>query len=201
MSAVPSLPEEQSSELWNRVPQLMSDALGERDVCQNDWLPDNLTETPDCPGNGGRAWTFSTRSWAPFALAAESSSTASSAATSASARSSRRAHFAPFFPAPEKLISYHYVRSGRLVVEVDGMAPVDARARGASPSCRATIRIAGEPSGPSSGRRERDQLGYRRRRPPRYERHRRSESRDLVRLPRRRRKAASIRCWMHFRRC
>jgi pimeloyl-ACP methyl ester carboxylesterase/AraC-like DNA-binding protein len=34
------------------------------------------------------------------------------------------AHFAPFFQAPEKLMSYHYVRSGRMVVEVDGMAPV-----------------------------------------------------------------------------
>jgi pimeloyl-ACP methyl ester carboxylesterase/AraC-like DNA-binding protein len=33
-------------------------------------------------------------------------------------------HFEPFFPAPDKLISYHYVRSGKLVVEVDGMAPV-----------------------------------------------------------------------------
>ena len=29
---------------------------------------------------------------------------------------------------PEKLISYHYVRSGRLIVEVDGHAAGDARA-------------------------------------------------------------------------
>jgi pimeloyl-ACP methyl ester carboxylesterase/AraC-like DNA-binding protein len=34
------------------------------------------------------------------------------------------AHFEPFFPVPEKLMSYHYVRSGRLIVEVDGLAPV-----------------------------------------------------------------------------
>jgi pimeloyl-ACP methyl ester carboxylesterase/AraC-like DNA-binding protein len=33
-------------------------------------------------------------------------------------------HFEPFFPVPDKLISYHYVRSGKLIVEVDGMAPV-----------------------------------------------------------------------------
>ena len=39
-------------------------------------------------------------------------------------------HFAPFFPVPETLISYHYVRSGRLVVEVDGMAPVTLEAGG-----------------------------------------------------------------------
>jgi pimeloyl-ACP methyl ester carboxylesterase/AraC-like DNA-binding protein len=32
-------------------------------------------------------------------------------------------HFEPFYPVPEKLISYHYVRSGRLVVEVDGLPP------------------------------------------------------------------------------
>jgi AraC-like DNA-binding protein len=32
-------------------------------------------------------------------------------------------HFAPFFPIPETLISYHYVRSGRLVIEVDGLGP------------------------------------------------------------------------------
>ena len=30
-------------------------------------------------------------------------------------------HCAPFFPLPETLISYHYVRSGRVVVEVDGL--------------------------------------------------------------------------------
>lgn len=32
-------------------------------------------------------------------------------------------HFAPFFPEPETLISYHYVRCGRLIVEMDGMPP------------------------------------------------------------------------------
>ncbi|NUS99377.1 MAG: AraC family transcriptional regulator, partial [Sphingomonas sp.] len=37
-------------------------------------------------------------------------------------------HFEPFFPVPDKLISYHYVRSGKLVVEVDGMAPVTLEA-------------------------------------------------------------------------
>jgi pimeloyl-ACP methyl ester carboxylesterase/AraC-like DNA-binding protein len=33
-------------------------------------------------------------------------------------------HFAPFFPEPETLISYHYVRSGQLIIQVDGTAPV-----------------------------------------------------------------------------
>ncbi|MFL6829068.1 MAG: cupin domain-containing protein, partial [Sphingomicrobium sp.] len=32
-------------------------------------------------------------------------------------------HFAPFFPVPETLITYHYVRSGEMLIEVDGMAP------------------------------------------------------------------------------
>ncbi|HEY7005517.1 MAG TPA: alpha/beta fold hydrolase [Sphingomicrobium sp.] len=37
-------------------------------------------------------------------------------------------HFAPFYPVPDKLISYHYVRSGRLIVEADGMPPVTLEA-------------------------------------------------------------------------
>ena len=32
-------------------------------------------------------------------------------------------HCAPFFPMPETLIGYHYVRSGRMIVEVDGLPP------------------------------------------------------------------------------
>ena len=32
-------------------------------------------------------------------------------------------HFAPFFPKPDSLISYHYVRSGRMLVEVEGLPP------------------------------------------------------------------------------
>ena len=39
-------------------------------------------------------------------------------------------HFEPFFPVPDKLISYHYVRSGKLVVEVDGLPPVTLEAGG-----------------------------------------------------------------------
>jgi pimeloyl-ACP methyl ester carboxylesterase/AraC-like DNA-binding protein len=33
-------------------------------------------------------------------------------------------HCAPFFPNPDRLISYHYVRSGTTVIEVDGLRPV-----------------------------------------------------------------------------
>ena len=39
-------------------------------------------------------------------------------------------HFEPFYPVPEKLISYHYVRSGKLVVEVDGLPPRTVEAGG-----------------------------------------------------------------------
>ena len=35
---------------------------------------------------------------------------------------------APFFPCPETLIGYHYVRSGSLIVEVDGVPPVHCQA-------------------------------------------------------------------------
>ena len=32
-------------------------------------------------------------------------------------------HFAPFFPQPDTLISYHYVRSGQMLIEVPGLPP------------------------------------------------------------------------------
>jgi pimeloyl-ACP methyl ester carboxylesterase/AraC-like DNA-binding protein len=35
-----------------------------------------------------------------------------------------RDHFTPFFPEPETLISYHYVRSGKAIIEIDGQPPV-----------------------------------------------------------------------------
>jgi pimeloyl-ACP methyl ester carboxylesterase/AraC-like DNA-binding protein len=33
-------------------------------------------------------------------------------------------HCAPFFPTPDMMISYHYVRSGRMIVQLEGEAPV-----------------------------------------------------------------------------
>ena len=33
-------------------------------------------------------------------------------------------HCAPFFPLPDTLISYHYIRSGKVIVEVEGQPPV-----------------------------------------------------------------------------
>jgi pimeloyl-ACP methyl ester carboxylesterase/AraC-like DNA-binding protein len=39
-------------------------------------------------------------------------------------------HCAPFFPMPETLIGYHYVRAGRLLVEVDGVPPATVEAGG-----------------------------------------------------------------------
>jgi len=38
------------------------------------------------------------------------------------------AHFAPFFPRPDTLMSYHYVRSGRMMVQVEGQPPVPIEA-------------------------------------------------------------------------
>lgn len=38
------------------------------------------------------------------------------------------AHCAPFFPMPERLISYHYVRRGKVFVSVDGMPPATVKA-------------------------------------------------------------------------
>src|SRR3954471_14527883 len=39
-------------------------------------------------------------------------------------------HFAPFFPEPETMISYHYVRSGQLLIQIDGQAPTMVEAGG-----------------------------------------------------------------------
>ncbi len=39
-------------------------------------------------------------------------------------------HCAPFFPLPETLISYHYIRSGRAIIEIDGQPPVSLGAGG-----------------------------------------------------------------------
>src|SRR3954453_22570274 len=39
-------------------------------------------------------------------------------------------HFARFFPEPDALITYHYVRSGRMLVEVEGLAPTMVEAGG-----------------------------------------------------------------------
>ena len=55
-------------------------------------------------------------------------------------RNSRRAISRRSSRLPDKLISYHYVRSGQLIVEVDGHAAGDSRARATSRSCRATTR-------------------------------------------------------------
>jgi AraC-like DNA-binding protein len=38
------------------------------------------------------------------------------------------AHCAPWFPIPQRLISYHYVRSGRTVAEVEGLPPIEVEA-------------------------------------------------------------------------
>ena len=37
-------------------------------------------------------------------------------------------HCAPWFPMPETLIAYHYVRSGRTIAQVDGLPPVELEA-------------------------------------------------------------------------
>src|SRR6476619_6604287 len=39
-------------------------------------------------------------------------------------------HFAPFFPQPDALISYHYVRSGKMLVQLEGMPPAVVEAGG-----------------------------------------------------------------------
>ncbi len=38
-----------------------------------------------------------------------------------------KAQCSPFFPVPETLIAYHYVRSGQMIVQVDGLDPATAK--------------------------------------------------------------------------
>ena len=78
----------------------------------------------------------------------------SSAATSASRREFTPGHFAPFYPAPEKLISYHYVRSGKLIVELDGLPPVTLEAGAIAILPRNDATSVGEPRRPAPGRSE-----------------------------------------------
>ena len=98
-------------------------------------------------------------------------------------------HFAPFFPMPETLISYHYVRSGRLIVEVDGLPPVDARpgddrdpAAQRPASCWQAASAFRRPMSSEISWITADG------RAPSRDRHRRAQDRSVVRLPRHREK-------------
>ena len=117
-------------------------------------------------------------------------------------RSSRPSHFAPFFPVPEKLISYHYVRSGRLIVEVDGLPPMTLEAGGIAILPRNDPhRLASRAGLAPDDANEISEVTADGRPPGRRTGTDGAEGRGLVRLPRDRRARATIRCSTRCRRC
>ena len=54
---------------------------------------------------------------------------------------------------PDKLISYHYVRSGRMIVEVDGQPPTTVEAGEIAILPRNDPHLLASRTGPSPGRR------------------------------------------------
>jgi pimeloyl-ACP methyl ester carboxylesterase/AraC-like DNA-binding protein len=87
-------------------------------------LPDNLTETPDWPGQRGPRLDVLDDILSSLRLSGGVVIDGEFTGDFCVNAEFTPGHFEPFFPVPEKLISYHYVRSGKLIVEVDGMNPV-----------------------------------------------------------------------------
>jgi pimeloyl-ACP methyl ester carboxylesterase/DNA-binding transcriptional LysR family regulator/AraC-like DNA-binding protein len=87
-------------------------------------LPDNLTETPHTYAGGGPALDILDDILGSLRLSGGVVIDGEFSGDFCVAAEFTPGHFEPFFPVPNKLISYHYVRSGKLIVEVDGMAPV-----------------------------------------------------------------------------
>src|SRR4051812_1478141 len=91
-------------------------------------LPDNLTETPDWPEMEGPWLDVLDEILSSLRLTGGVVVDGQFSGDFCVAAEFTPGHFEPFFQVPETLISYHYVRSGQLVVEVDGMAPVTLEA-------------------------------------------------------------------------
>jgi pimeloyl-ACP methyl ester carboxylesterase/AraC-like DNA-binding protein len=87
-------------------------------------LPDNLTETPHTYASGGRIQMdvldeilASLRLTGGVVIDGEFSGDFCVLAQFTPK------HFEPFFPRPDTLLSYHYVRSGQMIIEVEGLPP------------------------------------------------------------------------------
>src|SRR5205085_3147468 len=93
-------------------------------------MPDKLTETPDRYPGGGHRMDVLDEILGSLRLTGGVVIDGSFSGEFCVLAQFTPGHFEPFFPAPETLISYHYVRSGRLIVEVAGMAPVALEAGG-----------------------------------------------------------------------
>ena len=91
-------------------------------------MPDKLTETPDAHSGGGGSMDVLKEILGSLRLTGGVVIDAEFSGDFCVHSEFTPDHCAPFFPLPETLIAYHYVRSGSLVVEMDGMPPVTAQA-------------------------------------------------------------------------
>jgi pimeloyl-ACP methyl ester carboxylesterase/AraC-like DNA-binding protein len=87
-------------------------------------MPDNLIETPDRASGGGLSMDVLDEILGSLRLTGGVVIDGEFSGEFCVPAQFGPNHFAPFFEQPETVISYHYVRSGKLVVEVEGMAPV-----------------------------------------------------------------------------
>src|SRR3954454_13725283 len=93
-------------------------------------LPDNLTETPHTYARGGAVMDVVDDILSSLKLTGGVVIDGEFSGDYCVLAQFTPDHYAPFFPAPEALISYHYVRSGRMVVEVEGLPPKVVEAGG-----------------------------------------------------------------------
>ena len=86
-------------------------------------VPDNLIETPQTRAGGGRRMDLLDDILGSLRLSGGVVVDGEFSGDFCVNAEFTPGHFEPFFPVPEKLMSYHYVRSGTLIVEVDGLPP------------------------------------------------------------------------------
>ena len=79
-------------------------------------LPDNLTETPHSHAGGGPALDVLDDILGSLRLSGGVVVDGEFSGDFCVAAEFTPGHFKPFYPVPDKLMSYHYVRSGKLIV-------------------------------------------------------------------------------------
>ena len=86
-------------------------------------LPDNLTETPHTHDGGGPRLDVLDEILRSLRLNGGVVIDGSFSGEFCLPAQFTAKHFVPFFAEPERLISYHYIRSGKMIIEVDGLPP------------------------------------------------------------------------------
>jgi AraC-like DNA-binding protein len=86
-------------------------------------MPDNLTETPHTYAGGGPRLDVLDEILSSLRLTGGVVVDGEFSGEFCALAQFTPRHFAPMLPMPETLISYHYVRSGQMIIEVDGLPP------------------------------------------------------------------------------